>query len=91
MKNNNFRKKRKLRKPINNAFFWAGLWCLWTGIIMIIFPFAVNSFNSLKNYYYWWVIVALIFIILIIMFIFWLTNYKAWKVEVISNNQTKIK
>lgn len=91
MKNKFVKKKRKIRKPINNYFLWIWLWCLWTTIAMIIVPFTFDSFNSLKTVYWWWLVMSVILATGLTMLIFWIRNLRAWKAENILNDQANLK
>lgn len=81
---------KKIKKPINNWYFWIWLWMLWVILAGTFISLTTEYFAPLKTYFWWWVLVAIFLIIAIVFFIFWFKNLQAYKAEKIKSNQTKI-
>lgn len=62
-------KKRKIKKPINNIYFYLILFLLMIIFSSLIFIFTNQNFESIRSFWGWWLIFS-VFIILLAFFIF---------------------
>lgn len=87
-------KKKKIRKPINNVYFYFILFLFIVIISSLVFIFSNSNFDIIKDFWGWWVVFAFLFILFVFFIYKFVVNIyknKKQKTKNMFNNKSMIK